>query len=220
MNRTTDGNGCAGSEAGARIRALTGFTLVEVAIALAVVAIGVLSVFVLVSTGLDSSARALTETESAVFAENVFSGLRAHSVKEAEKGTGYWEAFWTGFGSNETIAVTVTAYKAWVTPSFPYRQGRSSVTWFTNMAILANKVRTNEYVNYSFRNNAPTNLVDHALRYQLDVGFNNKAIPLVANRFWTNRVELTLKVWPGKFGARSDEDALVYYTEIENPGDL
>jgi len=31
---------------------------------------------------------------------------------------------------------------------------------------------------------------------------------------------VTLKVWEGEFGSSAEEDALIFYSEFDNPGDL
>ena len=53
------------------------FTLVEVSLALLVVAVGVLGAFALFPAGLSTNKRAIEDTQSAMFAEMVFGGYRA-----------------------------------------------------------------------------------------------------------------------------------------------
>ena len=53
-----------------------GFSLVEVALAIMVIAVGLLSVFGLFPHGMESSRRALDETRAATFAEDTFNSLR------------------------------------------------------------------------------------------------------------------------------------------------
>jgi type II secretory pathway pseudopilin PulG len=58
-------------------RRSAGFTLVEIALAILVVSIGLLSVFSLFPAGLVSNKAAIDDTYSAMFAEEVFYGYRA-----------------------------------------------------------------------------------------------------------------------------------------------
>lgn len=56
-----------------------GFSLVEVTLALMVVAVGILSVMSLFPAGLDQNVRSIADTRMAFFAEDVFNGLQAWS---------------------------------------------------------------------------------------------------------------------------------------------
>lgn len=65
-----------------RIR--SGFSLVEVTLALMVVAIGILSVMSLFPVGLDQNVRSIADTQMALFADDVFQGLRAWAEDDWE----------------------------------------------------------------------------------------------------------------------------------------
>ncbi len=54
-----------------------GFTLIEVALAMLVIGVGIVAVFGLFPAGLDASRRTADETSAAMFAEEVFGGFRA-----------------------------------------------------------------------------------------------------------------------------------------------
>ena len=56
-----------------------GFSLVEVTLALMVMAIGILSIMGLFPAGLDQNARSIADTHAAFFAEEVFGGLQARA---------------------------------------------------------------------------------------------------------------------------------------------
>ncbi len=58
----------------------SGFSLVEVTLAMMVMAIGILSIMSLFPAGLDQNARSIADTHAAFFAEEVFGGL--HAVAE------------------------------------------------------------------------------------------------------------------------------------------
>ncbi|MCX6991801.1 MAG: hypothetical protein NT011_01525 [Kiritimatiellaeota bacterium] len=55
------------------------FSLVEVTLALMVMAIGILSIMSLFPAGLDQNARSIADTHAAFFAEEVFGGLQAQA---------------------------------------------------------------------------------------------------------------------------------------------
>ncbi len=59
-----------------------GFTLVEVALALLVLSIGLLALFGLFPTGLQMNKQAIDETQAAMFAEEVLNGVRAQAATQ------------------------------------------------------------------------------------------------------------------------------------------
>ncbi len=87
------------------------FSLVEVSLALLVVAVGILSVLSLFPAGLDQSARSAAETHAAQFAGEVFSSLRVWAETnfdnlEDVSVSGAADDWWGG--SRDPIAVTGT----------------------------------------------------------------------------------------------------------------
>ena len=56
-----------------------GFSLVEVALALMVVGVGMVAIFSVLPAGMDSNKKAINEAYAAMFAEEVFNGIRAKS---------------------------------------------------------------------------------------------------------------------------------------------
>lgn len=77
-----------------------GFTLVEVALAMLVVGIGIMAVFGLFPGGIEAGRRAVNETQAALFAEEVFAGYRAMS------GTTVW-------ASLNTLQIAPAASNLW-----------------------------------------------------------------------------------------------------------
>ena len=69
-------SGSFAGQAGVR-RPSSGFSLVEVTLALMVMAIGILSIMSLFPAGLDQNARSIADTHAAFFAEEVFGGMQA-----------------------------------------------------------------------------------------------------------------------------------------------
>jgi len=197
-----------------------GFTLMEVAIAVAVVVVGVMSLFALISGGLDSSARAIADTHSAMFANDVFGSLRAVSLDIAEEGTvGAWERFWDDFRGGDTN-VSVAAPPAWFgTVDTSQRPQRIIPLSVQGDPVGSTEIHGIVYRNRPFHDSELTNIVNIALRYRCEV---DSLYPLigVSQVLWTNRTMVTLKVWEGEFGSDEEEDALVFYSEFDNPGDL
>ena len=126
------------------LHASPGFNLVEISLALMVVAIGLLSVLSLFPAGLDQNVRSVGDTHAALFAGEVLNGLRAHA-----------ETNWDGIG-NSITNLFVAADSTWNNPGEldPH---------------LNNTIRTNVY-----RRQSNTNIVDHAFRYRLQITTNDK----------------------------------------------
>ena len=175
-----------------------GLIMVEAALAVIVLAIGVLAAFMLFGSGLDTRSKASADTQAALFADGVFNTLRAECAMASESNC--WEGFWNDFTNGAAIV--------------PVAAGGPDGAWAdADLAIRANVLCTNVYSNFSFRLNVSTNIVDHALRYCLDVA------PQAAAG-WTNRIEVKLTVWEGIFGTTNEDEGAVFYTEFDNPGDL
>jgi len=114
-----------------------GFSLVEVTLALMVMAIGILSIMSLFPAGLDQNARSIADTHAAFFAEEVFGGLHATA-----------ETNWAGLAN---VSLPVAArYDMW-----PDVTNQIQVTG-TNITTIVYKY-TPSAITYE----------DHALRYRL-----------------------------------------------------
>ena len=118
-------------------RPSSGFSLVEVTLALMVMAIGILSIMSLFPAGLDQNARSIADTHAAFFAEEVFGGLHATA-----------ETNWAGLAN---VSLPVAArYDMW-----PDVTNQIQVTG-TNITTIVYKY-TPSAITYE----------DHALRYRL-----------------------------------------------------
>lgn len=200
-----------------------GFTLIEVAIAVLVVAIGVLAVAALFSQGLSSSAKAVGDTHASMFAENVFNGLRARSLLMAERQTPTnrtWEAFWTNFVAGRT-SITVAA----VSPGWS--------VWTNVVAIRVGGPYTQEFANIPTHGGGVTGIVDHVFRYRIDAWMTNSVVSNWVSAkvnaqwysWWTppatdTTARVALYIWDNRFGPTNTADALMFYTEFANQGDL
>lgn len=104
----------------------SGFSLVEVTLALMVMAIGILSIMSLFPAGLDQNARSIADTHAAFFAEEVFGGLHAKAETD-------WENL-------ESFNVPVAASNMWL-PG-------------TNVFVTGSNVATNVYTYGSYEDHA------------------------------------------------------------------
>ena len=169
--------------------------LLEAAVAVVVIAVGVLAMISLFSLGTDVRGKAGADNVAAVFADGVLSGLRAAALQAAETpGSNRWESFWETFACGAT-SIPVAAQSLW--------SG-------TAMVIRAGEVCTNVYVNYALHARRETNLVNHALRYRLTVDF-----PATGG---AGRAAAAIEVWPGEFGGDNPE-ALIFCSEFNNPAE-
>lgn len=80
-----------------------GFNLVEVCLALMVVTVGIVAVLSMFPAGLDQNRRAMGEAQGALFAEEVFAGLRARAG--------------TDWANLETVSLPVTDPSLWADPT-------------------------------------------------------------------------------------------------------
>ena len=215
-----------------RARAAAGFTLIEVALAVAVVVIGLLALFALITAGLDASKRAVADTQAAFFADNVFSGLAAASQAQAERGVDrsgptiqrvYWREFWQSFGGQRTN-VTVAALPVWQDP--PDKSPAPDPLRIIGYAGRPPNPITVKFQNIEQHGDMPNAILNHVLRYRLLVDPADAASGAwVSDAAWlrnpeNTRIALTLWVWDGEFGSTDEDDAIVFYTEFDNPGDL
>ncbi len=179
-----------------------GFTLIEVALSIVIVALGVLAVFALISSGLTQSRKAVAETYAASFATDVFASLRAESLLAADQGEDAW--------SNHWVAVNVAAK----TIPLPAR-----TEWVGDQQVYCDgRIGTVRFQNYSRRASENTDIVNHALRYRVDIGSVVEYTAAVAGN--TQRKTALLRVWDGELGITTNDRAILFYTEFGNPGDL
>ncbi|MBN1676460.1 MAG: hypothetical protein JXR37_35780 [Kiritimatiellae bacterium] len=182
------------------MRGNEGFNLVEVTLAMLIVAVGLLSVFSLFPSGLDANAKAIADTHSAIFAEEVFNGIRAEAQRRAaaerdaalKEDTVDPKDAWDGLPD---ALLPVAAPAAWLKSD---RLGTQTTQ---------GRVFCNTYTNISFRGRGgagqATEIVDHALRYRLDVAPRNEKV-----------MAATLYVWPNEFGSADPADSTIFYSEF------
>lgn len=131
------------SKLGERVRnASAGFSLVEISLALLIVAIGMLAILGMFPSGLDQNSRSISDTHAALFAEEVFSSLRVHA-----------EPNWQEIGVT-IINLPAAASNNWH-PDYDLR------IWLNSL------METNIY-----RHPDNTNMIDHAFRYRITLTTN------------------------------------------------
>ena len=129
---------------GCKNRHANGFTLVEVALALLVISIGLLTVFALFPAAMQSNKQALDDTAAALFAQEVFNGLRAE-VNRA------------GFNWNDVTSIELTERA-----SHMYEE-------LEQQHIYANTLNLWDRVYYIPNAPGSDGLVDQVLRYRLTI---------------------------------------------------
>lgn len=216
-------------------RSRAGFTLMEVAIAVAVVVVGLLAMFALIASGLDASARSVADTQAALFADAVFGSLQAESQAAAQKGVRYagnnvtiegvyWREFWKDFNTGgKANGIPIASYPAFQSDGAqPYymiyrdTDGRSGQLKGPSLYKPINIPQHTPNVQ---------DIVSEAMRYtiELDVteqgGFNAANFEKNADN---TTIKVTLRIWNGEFGPNPPplSEALTFYAEFDNPGDL
>lgn len=177
---------------GCRLRAglRAGFTMIEVTLALLVVAVGVLGAFSLIPAGLQTNRKAIDETRAAMFAEMFFDSIRMQAQSPAVS----W--------------AQVARAPARPAPGYGTGLPTDRRFWHVSTAVST--------INLSMVTGSPTPFIqrvpnaissqppDLALRYYVDVTES------VAGKVKTIR----LRIWP-EFG--SILNPMEFYTEILNP---
>jgi prepilin-type N-terminal cleavage/methylation domain-containing protein len=176
----------------AALRALRrGFTLIEVSLALLVVAVGVLGAFALFPHGLAESKAAIEQTHASLFAEMVMRSYRAASIYAP------WSAIndyrvpvpGEGLSGNDEVWDGTSRSKE-IVPNTASPQ-----TYINSMTIAAAQ-----------GGGQSGEVEETALRYQIQIE------DVVANRL----KRMTLWVWPGRFGATDVTNADIYVTQFYN----
>jgi len=133
-----------GAYRGGAHRSSEAFSLVEVTLALMVMAIGILTIVSLFPAGLDQNMRSISDTHAAFFAEEIFAGLRVKA-----------ETDWDNLSSFEPW---VSARDMW--DPVPDKIAATGVTNDAGNIMI----KTNIYKNGDFE--------DYAVRYLLDFRTN------------------------------------------------
>jgi type II secretory pathway pseudopilin PulG len=178
-------------EAQRRREARAGYSLVEVTLALLVVAIGLTATFALFPEGLRATRAAVDDTEISMFAEYVFTTLDL----TAGKNGGNYGSGWTIGDTDEFISLMLSARSA--ASNYQLRAGGGVETfyWIPDYYGLS----SGDYASGNFRD-FWTSAFTYTLRVTLA---GSGGVPTYA----------VLKVWPGENQGR-EEDARIFYREV------
>lgn len=196
-----------------------GFTLIEVALSIVVVAIGIMAVFSLIGSGLESNKKAISESQAAIFANDVFNSLRSASQQTNYMvSTPIWEGYWINLKHQQpqsTNTISVAGEMMWGSPSNTlYVYANDADSGFTTVYSIA-------FTNTALHGGTAPNpaIVNGGLQYRLDV----HGPPILVGTQNVERVNVTLYVWDGIFGSGATpplNKALVFYSEYNNPGEI
>lgn len=170
--------------------------MVELVVALFVLAIGVVAAVSLVTHSTESEAQVGADVRAALFATAALDGLRIHADRAAAAGD--WEPFWVSMADGDS-RIPVAAQDLW---------GDGEAT------VGAGELQTLVLTNYNLHANpgCPTDIPGQAFRYLVSVAF-------VTNSYgWTSRVNVAVNVWDGEFGVTNARAAARFYTEYRNWG--
>ena len=174
-----------------RRKARAGYSLVEVTLALLVVAIGLTATFALFPEGLQAARAAVNDTEIGLFADYVFTTLDLTSGKYG----GNFGAGWRIDDTDDFISLMLSADVP--DSNFQLRTGGSAQQFYWIPDYYG--MTSGDYASGNFRD-----FWTSAFTYTLTVAMTGSGgVPAYA----------TLKVWPGETQGR-DEDAKVFYREI------
>jgi len=176
-----------------------GFTLVEITIALMVIAVGVMAVFSLISTGLSMCTRVAADTQSSLMASDCLYTVRALSLYEGvrdKENMGYSSGWWADMRDGNEI-LYVAAPDVWCGDDH-WEIYNTQSTQREDSILLG-------FTNFSFRTNVSTRIVDHILGYGSYIDGSND--------FYSMNVD----IWD--ITSQSNRP-VSFYTEFKNPGDM
>jgi hypothetical protein len=172
------------------------FVLIELALAVFLLATVVLAAFALLARSLKDATATQAETRATQFAEGVLDGIRSLSVQAAE--TNGWESFWNGL-SDRTRGIPLPI------------EGTEPGAILVRAAH--SETLTCHTVTYpSFRTHSRSNRVSHTLWYRLQTG-GNPALQAEPMEVW-------LDVWTRAPGTNSASPPFTFYTQYPRVGDL
>jgi prepilin-type N-terminal cleavage/methylation domain-containing protein len=166
----------------------SGFTLVEIALALVVISVGVMAILALFPEGLTLSRETVEETRCAMFAEDVFNSYR--SIARMPMFATNWDGFLDE--SNPDLVMSVPATSAWAAAQWP-----------------TNSLRPGDAVTPVILRAAGSAIEEMPLQYRLRIANN-------ATHDGPDIAVLRLEVWPGLF--TTNQPPYRFYTEIYNHG--
>ena len=153
----------------------TGFSLVEIGIALFVIVVGITAILGLIPSGLDTQKRTMDETFVALFANATLNGIFASANEQP----------WSSIASTRILPPL------------------GADLWDDKAEDLAVRPNAGMRTNFYAFEDATMQIVDFALRYDLDV---------VEHTELDDVMSIRLEVWPGAYGPTNRSN--VFYTEF------
>lgn len=177
---------------------LSGFTLVEVALASLIIGLGILTLFGLARIGTQSAAEAEDETRAALFAENVFGALEAvNTTLNATHDPAGWSQVWQAFQSGERF-LEDAALQSW-----EWEDPQNPPTWM--LVFGDGRIHTNIYYSASHRASMVEGILENRIVYRLQVELTAEAPSLHPE---ASRAAVSLNVWPTRSVRVRHDDAV------------
>jgi prepilin-type N-terminal cleavage/methylation domain-containing protein len=189
-----------------RIRNKSGFSLIELTLAVFVFAVGVLTVFLLLGQGLDDGNATGRYTRMAQFGEDVFEALEERSEYYSEhpgEDGDKWYQFWESFASGSTSIVVAA--------------GSTNGVWADVLSVTGVGTQTNRFVLHPWYSTEATGIVSHVMRYKIKVQLD-PYYSTFAFTTWTNLARVTLRIWEGQYGRYDDRDSVLFYAWYTDHG--
>jgi len=179
----------------------SGFSLIEISLALLVISIGMIAIVGLFPTSLGMGKRAIDETYASFLADSAFASFKGAAPEYANDWLNLTNAlpiapnsvdynqdvFWDVSGDLRIRADGLIHTQKYVA-------GSSDEKWAGDgVMILPNS----------------WSMEDHALRYRISTAFDT-AEPRI--------MQMIMEIWMGEFGNQNSTNAEVFYTEIFNHG--
>jgi hypothetical protein len=185
----------------------SGFTLVETALALLAISLGLLGIFGLARHGLRSSGEADEETRCTLFAETVIATLQAKNAELHARGTPLdeWWLYWLRFASGE-------AQVSLFLPKMPEFSPDG-----TEVRIALGTHTVSEFLP------APATLTEimwnptYALSLDLE-GLDEANLAQMREAYERGQIDVTLEVHPGSLSSGSE--SRTYYSVLNYTGGL
>lgn len=202
----------------------SGFTLMEVALAVVVVGVGVLAMFALISSGLDASAKAVATTQAAFFADATFTAIRGEASKASEsKDRMAWTNFWLDVKNGNTN-FSVAMRPAWngYNSSTPDRFGANELKIRPNQSTALRLSFDNRIMRPGVGGIVDGAIPSGVLRYRLLT--SNVTMYATGTTGTRDPKGIILMIWPGPGPTTgpmaAPSNAVTFYTEVANTGSL
>lgn len=147
-----------------------GFSMVEVAMALLILSIGVLTMIGLMSGGLDMSKSAVDDTQNAIFASDVLEGVRYYASVVTNGSTRFWQGVQSGLNQkpvayaifdNDTQSQFIKHSPGYANFFYSYQ---------TNVDFACRyRLSIEQYKDFNTGSALTSNLVDQVAAVKLDV---------------------------------------------------